>query len=110
MILVQGRNNANPEFYRHKWFWDKSIETKGRKDTYRYRVIDQATDVTILPENEWYDPVEDDENKIKILFAGLAFKEHRKYISQTTLPVPFSKIHQTLTPSSSYTALAAHLP
>lgn len=60
----------------HKWFWDKSIETKGRKDTYRYRVIDQATDVTILPEDEWYDPVEDDENKIKILFAGLAFKEH----------------------------------
>ena len=63
---------------RHKWFWDKSIETKGRKDTYRYRVIDQATDITILPEDEWYDPVEDDETKIKILFVGLPFKEHSK--------------------------------
>lgn len=65
------------ECRRHKWFWDKSIETKGRKDTYWwYRVIDQATDITILPENEWSDPVEDDETRIKILFVGLPFKEH----------------------------------
>ncbi|KAL9138110.1 MAG: hypothetical protein Q9175_000678 [Cornicularia normoerica] len=60
----------------HKWFWYKSIETNGRKDAYRYRVIDQATNITILPENEWYDPVEDDETKIKILFVGLPFKDH----------------------------------
>lgn len=55
-----------------------SIETKGRKDTYRYRVIDQATDITILPENEWSDPVGDDETRIKILLVGLPFKEHGK--------------------------------
>lgn len=73
------KSNADSEYHRHKWFWYKSIETKGRKDTYRYRVIDQATDITILPENEWYDPVEDDETKIKILFIGLAFKDHSKY-------------------------------
>lgn len=72
------------EKYRHKWFWDKSIETKGRKDTCRYRVIDQATLIRILPENEWYDPIEDDETKIKILFVGLPFKEHSKY---TTSPI-----------------------
>ena len=72
------------ENYRHKWFWDKSIETKGRKDTYRYRVMDRATFITILPENEWYDPIEDDETKIKSLFVGLQFKEHSKY---TTSPI-----------------------
>ena len=64
---------------RHKWFWDKSLETTCcRKDTYRYRVIESATDTTILPKGEWYDPVDDDESKIKILLVGLPFKDHRK--------------------------------
>ena len=72
------------ENYRHKWFCDKSIETKGRKDTDRYRVIDRATLIRILLENEWYDPIEDDETEIKNLFVGLPFKEHSKY---TTIPI-----------------------
>ena len=64
---------------RHKWFWDKSLETTCcRKDTYRYRVIESATDTTILPKDDWYDPVDDDESKIKILYVGLLFKDHRK--------------------------------
>ena len=76
--LIKAKSNTDFRMRRHKWFWDKSIETKVRKDTYRYRVIEQATDITILPENEWYDPVEDEETKIEILFVGLPFKEHSK--------------------------------
>ena len=76
--LIKAESAADLKYYRHKWFWDKSIQTKGRKDTYRYRVVDQATEAIILPEDEWYDPVEDDETKIKILFVGLPFQEHSK--------------------------------
>lgn len=69
-----------------KWFWDKSIETQNRKDTYRYRVMELGTDVTILPEDEWIDPFEDDESKIKILFVGLSFKEHTILLLRRIVP------------------------
>lgn len=102
------KGEADYECYREKWFWDKSIETKDRKDTFRYRVIDQATDTTILPENEWYDPADDD-NKIKILFVGLPFKDHRKCIPE--LLIQSDSKEDTLIPNAkSFCSCGASAP
>ena len=83
------------------------MKTKNGKDTYRYRVMDEATAITILPEDECYDP-EDDDSKIKILFAGLLFREHSKYsleiYNQSNLK------EKTLTQAFRYPAPATHLP
>lgn len=84
VAMMKVKSIADSNQHRHKWFWDNSIETKFRNDTYRYRVIDQATDITILPEDEEYDPM-DDETKIKILYVGLPFKDHRKSTSPKVL-------------------------
>lgn len=155
MILMQGWSSADPEFHRYEWFWDESVETKGRNDTYRYRVLDQATNATILPEAECNDTEddecgdteddkcddteddkcddteddqcdeteddesddsEDDEDKIKILYVGLAFKEHRKHISEKYISeVAFQSNFKDSDSDSdsifhSDTALAAHVP
>lgn len=80
---MKAKSIVDSELYRHKWFCDRSIESTGGRDTYRYRVIDQATDFTILPEDEWQHPVED-ETKIKILFPGPGFKDHSEYNPQTS--------------------------
>lgn len=72
---------------RHKWFWDRSIETYCHKDTYRYRVIDHNTNVSILPEDDEYYPFEDDESRIKILLVGLSFEEHCKFFFKTPSPL-----------------------
>lgn len=66
---------------RPKWFWDCSVETKDRKDTYRYRVIDADVNISILPLPEDDGPdLMDDDSMIKILSVGLPFKDHRAYI------------------------------
>lgn len=60
----------------HKCFWDRSLETKTRNDTYRYRVLDSAASDATLGDD--LDP-EDDIKKIKILYVSLGFKDHSEY-------------------------------
>ncbi|KAM0800294.1 hypothetical protein BDR22DRAFT_821779 [Usnea florida] len=57
----------------HKCFWDRSLETKTRNDTYRYRVLDTAASEATIGDE--LDP-EDDTRKIKILYVSLSFKDH----------------------------------
>lgn len=106
----QVESNADFDYHRDKPFWDGSIETKSPKgrngqDTYRYRIIDQATGDTILPKNENFDDLGDDEPTIKILCASLRFEEHSKYISGD-----HTLVDKTLTPSSSHHPLTTYLP
>ena len=104
---------ADATYDRRKWFWDESVQTKSirkrcrNKDTYRYRVLDGATGATILPEDDEYDPI-DDEFKIKILYASLPFKDHSKY--ETPHLVPSEGKRKSDSYLSSHSATATPLP
>ncbi|CAF9933780.1 hypothetical protein IMSHALPRED_009475 [Imshaugia aleurites] len=72
-----------------KWFWDCSVETKDRKDTYRYRVIDADVNISILPLPEDDGPdLMDDDSMIKILSVGLPFKDHLIMLLRRICPDP----------------------
>ena len=74
-----------PEHCSHKCFWDRSLETKTRSDTYRYRVLDSAASEATLGDE--LDP-EDDTKKIKILCVSLGFKDHSEHTPKTLLHNP----------------------
>ena len=73
------------EYCSHKCFWDRSLETKTRNDTYRYRVLDSAASEATIGDE--LDP-EDDTRKIKILYVSLGFKDHSEYIPKPFLNDP----------------------
>ena len=71
-----------PECCSHKCFWDRSIETKTRNDTYRFRVLEAAASNTTIGDelNPW-----DDTTMIKILYVSLGFKDHSEYTPENPL-------------------------
>ncbi|KAF6221713.1 hypothetical protein HO133_001681 [Letharia lupina] len=82
----------------HKWFWDKSIETKGRKDTYRYRVIDQATKSRSFQRTSGMTPSKTTRPKSKSYFMNTIENadQWRQYLSPC-IPEGFSQIKKSTT-------------
>ncbi|MCJ1460360.1 hypothetical protein MMC28_010740 [Mycoblastus sanguinarius] len=69
-----------------KWIWDKSAQTDTPEDTYRYRILDNNDSRQICPEFEEWDPVDDDETLIKVLFYGVVLHKNTYLIMRRICP------------------------